>query len=49
MNYLVVFLSVLAALGRFFVPGHGLSWAGTYEAFAHIIVGFLFGVVYYGL
>lgn len=21
------------------VPGHGLSWAGTYEAFAHIWVG----------
>jgi hypothetical protein len=26
-------------VGRFLVPGHALSLAGTYEAFAHIWVG----------
>lgn len=41
-----VFLgSVVIAIGRFLVPGHGLSWSGTYEAFAHLWVGFLFGVL----
>ena len=38
---LVVMGSVLVGLGRFTVPGHGLSWPGTYEAFAHIWVGVL--------
>lgn len=32
---------VLVGIGRFMVPGHGLSWPGTYEAFAHILVGML--------
>lgn len=42
----VVFLgSVAVAVGRFLVPGHGLSWPGSYEAFAHLWVGFLFGVL----
>lgn len=41
----VILGSVLVALGRFFVPGHGLSWPGTYEAFAHLWCGFLLGVV----
>jgi hypothetical protein len=36
--------SLLTAVGRFIVPGHGLSWAGTYEAFAHLWVGGLLGV-----
>lgn len=38
---IIVLLSILVALGRFFVPGHDLSWPGTYEAFAHIWVGYL--------
>lgn len=33
--------SVLVAAGRFTVPGHGLTYAGSYEAFAHIWVGVL--------
>ena len=37
-------LSLLTCLGRFIVPGHHLSWDGTYEAFAHIWVGFLLAV-----
>lgn len=36
--------SVLIALGRFTVSGHGLSWPGTYEALAHLWCGFLVGV-----
>lgn len=38
----VIALSLLVGIGRFFVPGHGLSWPGTYEAMAHIWVGALF-------
>jgi hypothetical protein len=30
---------LLFVAGRFAVPGHGLSWPGTYEALAHIWVG----------
>lgn len=41
----LVLLSVLVGLGRFTVPGHSLSYAGSYEAFAHIWIGFLFGVM----
>jgi hypothetical protein len=35
-------VSVLVGLGRLTVPGHDLSYAGTYEALAHIWVGVLF-------
>jgi len=28
-------------VGRFTVPGHGLSWPGTFEAFSHMIEGAL--------
>lgn len=38
---LVLVGSVAVAFGRFTVPGHGLSYAGTYEAFAHMWVGAL--------
>ena len=34
-------ISVAVGVGRFLVPGHGVSIAGTYEAFAHIWVGVL--------
>lgn len=37
----LIVISVLVGLGRFLVPGHNLSWAGTYEAVAHIWVGVL--------
>lgn len=37
----LIVASFLVGLGRFLVPGHGLSWAGSYEAFAHILVGWL--------
>ncbi|CAN5156651.1 hypothetical protein BH10PLA2_BH10PLA2_23410 [soil metagenome] len=40
----IVAISVLSALvtvGRFFIPGHDLSWPGTYEAIAHMWVGAL--------
>jgi hypothetical protein len=43
MNWTLIItaLSIVVALGRFTIPGHGLSYAGTYEAFAHIWVGAL--------
>jgi hypothetical protein len=41
MYFLGFFLVALfIAIGRFLVPGHDLSWAGTYEALAHIWVGY---------
>ena len=39
--WLIVIGSVLVAAGRFTVPGHGVSWPGSYEAVAHIWVGIL--------
>jgi hypothetical protein len=42
--WLVAGGSLLAGLGRFAVRGHDLSPAGSYEAFAHIWVGFLMGL-----
>lgn len=39
--WLIVLGSVLVAAGRFAVPGHGVSWPGSYEAVAHIWVGIL--------
>jgi hypothetical protein len=36
-------VSLSFATGRFFVPTHELSKAGTYEAFAHLFVGGLVG------
>lgn len=42
----IVFLVVCAAalgVGRFFVPSHELSLAGSYEAVAHLFVGGLIG------
>jgi hypothetical protein len=42
----LIAISIVVAIGRFTVPGHGLSYPGTYEAFAHIFVGFLFAVAW---
>ncbi len=39
----LIVLSFVLAAARFFVPGHPLSLAGTYEAFAHLFVGGLIG------
>lgn len=36
--------TALVSLGRFLVPGHALTWAGSYEALAHIWVGVLVAV-----
>lgn len=45
MNHWLLWLScLLVAIGRFTVPGHGLSWPGTYEAFSHLAVGWMLGV-----
>ena len=40
-TFWVILISLLCGIGRFFIPGHDLSLPGTYEAFAHIWVGFL--------
>lgn len=37
--FVIFFSAVAVAAGRLTVPGHGLSWPGSYEAFAHIWVG----------
>ncbi len=36
--------TVLVLVGRCTIPGHGLSWPGTYEALSHIWVGLLIGL-----
>ncbi len=38
--------TALMVVGRFLIPGHNLSWAGTYEAFAHIWTGVLLTVAF---
>jgi hypothetical protein len=40
-------MGLLVMIGRTAVPGHELSAAGTYEAFAHIWVGaaIMFGIL----
>ena len=38
----IIVLSIAVAVGRFTIPGHGLTgWPGFYEAMAHIFVGAL--------
>jgi hypothetical protein len=37
----LIVISLVIAIGRFTIPGHGPSWPGTYEAFSHIWVGAL--------
>ncbi len=41
MPIFILVVSVLVGTARFAVPGHDVSLAGSYEAFAHIHVGFL--------
>jgi hypothetical protein len=38
-QFLIFIACGLMAAGRFTVPGHGLSYAGTFEAVSHILVG----------
>jgi hypothetical protein len=48
IRLVVVLLSAVIALGRFTVPGHGLTgWPGTYEALAHIALGALIAIAYF--
>jgi hypothetical protein len=47
MRITIIALSMLFALGRFTASGQGLSWPGSYEAFAHIWVGFLIAAAIY--
>jgi hypothetical protein len=44
MPLFLIIVSVLCAAGRLVIPGHKLSWPGTYEAMAHVWVGFLLAV-----
>ena len=44
----IVLSAAAVVAGRHAVPGHGLSPAGSYEAFAHLWAGFLFAVVLLG-
>ena len=43
MKPLVIVVVVLIAIARPFMPTHAVSWQGSYEALAHIIVGGVFG------
>jgi hypothetical protein len=45
---LIILFSLIVGFGRFTVPGHDLSYAGTYEAVAHIWVGMLLMWCFYG-
>lgn len=47
VSAIIVLGSILIGVGRFYIPGHDLSLAGTYEAFAHIFVGFLIAQCFY--
>lgn len=44
---LIIASAVLVSVGRFTVPGHGLSWPGSYEAFAHIWIGVMATTTYF--
>jgi hypothetical protein len=40
---LLIFVALVFAVARFFMPTHPLSPHGSYEAFAHLFVGGLIG------
>ena len=46
MHGIICVLAVAVLIGRLMVPGHDLSWPGTYEAFAHLIIGFFIGLCF---
>ena len=37
----LILVTLLVGIGRFLIPGHHVSLAGTYEALAHIWIGVL--------
>lgn len=39
--WVLFLLSLVAFVGRFFLPVHIVTWQGSYEVFAHMWVGFL--------
>jgi hypothetical protein len=39
MRATVLLVALLLAVGRFFIPTHGLNWPSAYEAAAHLFVG----------
>jgi len=41
---IIILISLLFGIGRFFITGHALTGPGTYEAFVHIWSGFLLGI-----
>jgi 1,4-dihydroxy-2-naphthoate octaprenyltransferase len=41
--FVLVLLTVAFGVLRFTMPSQPLSWPGTYQAFAHIFLGFLLG------
>lgn len=43
----IILISLAVAIGRFTVPGHGLSYPGLYEALAHIAVGMLIACAWF--
>jgi hypothetical protein len=42
-GWVVLAVGVVVAVARPFIPPHGPSWPGTYQALAHVYVGGLFG------
>lgn len=46
-GFLFVFLTWAVVAGRFFIPTRlNFSYSGTYEALAHIWIGFMIGTAY---
>ena len=45
MVYLLVFAACIG-VARFFLPAHSPTVAGSYQAFAHLFVGGLFGAYF---
>ena len=40
---IILFIAIIFAVLRFFIPSHPLSPSGSYEAFAHLFLGGLIG------
>ncbi len=43
VNFILILIAIAFAAFRFSMPSHSLSLSGTYEAFAHLFIGGLFG------
>jgi hypothetical protein len=47
MNWFLSFAALFIALGRFTIPGHGLTgWPGFYEALAHLLLGAMIAIAW---